>query len=50
MVQKHVNKCFEAVNQLQFDQNEMVHGIYSLQKEYVKFECAVDVNEGEKKG
>ena len=30
-VQKHISKCFEAVNQLEFNDKEEVTGMYSLE-------------------
>ena len=35
---------------MQFDENELVLGMISPEKEIVKFCSPVDVNEGEKKG
>ena len=45
-----MNKCFESINHLEFSPKEEVLGMYSMEKEYVKFHRLVDVNEGEKKG
>lgn len=45
-VQKHINKCFEAINLLEFTSNQEVVGMISSEKEMVKFIKSVDVNEG----
>lgn len=50
MVQKHVNKCFEAINLLVFNENELVLGMLSPETEKVDFCKSIDVNDGEKKG
>jgi len=50
LVQKHINKCFEAINFLQFDENQEVVGMISPEKEVVPFIKSINVNEGEKKG
>lgn len=50
LVQRHVNKCFEAINLLQFTKKEEVAGMISPEKEEVPFEKIIDVNEGERKG
>jgi dynein heavy chain len=50
MVQKHVNKCFEAINLLDFNPNQEVVGMISPEKEKVAFVSKIDVNEGEKQG
>ncbi|TPX60044.1 hypothetical protein PhCBS80983_g02063 [Powellomyces hirtus] len=36
-VQPHLKKCFEGVNSLEFDEEVEILGMYSAQKEYVKF-------------
>jgi dynein heavy chain, axonemal len=36
-VQPHLKKCFEGVNSLEFDSNLDILGMYSAQKEYIKF-------------
>ncbi|KAJ3012302.1 Dynein heavy chain 7, axonemal [Thoreauomyces humboldtii] len=36
-VQPHLKKCFEGVNSLEFDEDVEILGMYSAQKEYVKF-------------
>ena len=50
LVQKHINKCFEAINLLQFNEEQEVVGMISPEKEVVPFLRSVNVNEGEKKG
>jgi dynein heavy chain len=49
-VQRHINKCFEAIAQLQFTPQQHVSAMISAEKERVDFNKSVDVNEGEKKG
>ena len=50
LVQKHINKCFEAINLLQFNEDQEVVGMISPEKEIVPFIKSINVNEGEKKG
>ena len=56
MIQKHISKIFEVniykqfINLLDFNSQEEVLGIYSIEKEHVKFNKSIDVNEGEKLG
>ena len=50
LVQKHINKCFEAINLLQFNADQEVVGMISPEKEVVPFIKSINVNEGEKKG
>jgi len=50
LVQRHVNKCFEAINLLQFTEKQEVVGMISPEKEKVPFDKIIDVNEGDKKG
>lgn len=49
-MQRHINKCFEAIAQLQFTPQQHVSAMISAEKERVDFLKNVDVNEGEKKG
>ncbi|KAL4494234.1 hypothetical protein ABPG73_018753, partial [Tetrahymena malaccensis] len=49
-VQKHINKCFEAINKLDFSSKEDVSGMISAESENVKFNSKINVNEGDKKG
>ena len=49
-VQKHINKCFEAINALEFLNGEEVVAMISAEKEKIKFNKGINVNEGEKKG
>lgn len=48
-VQRHINKCFEGIGQLEM-KGGIVSGMISMEKEKVMFSKKVDVNEGEKKG
>ncbi|KAJ3181585.1 Dynein heavy chain 7, axonemal [Gaertneriomyces sp. JEL0708] len=36
-VQPHLKKCFEGVDSLEFDEENEILGMYSSQKEYIKF-------------
>lgn len=50
-VQKHINKCFEAIKYIEFKANNIdVIAMISPEEEVVKFSNAVNVEEGEKKG
>lgn len=59
-VQKHINKCFEAINSLRFSEGppdadnqvalELVTQMISPEREAVNFYKPVNVNEGEKRG
>lgn len=48
-VQKHIGKCFEAINKLNFEGGELVTGMISSELEKVKFNESIDVNEGSNK-
>lgn len=37
-VQPHLKKCFEGINSLEFDEDMEILGMYSSQKEYIKFD------------
>lgn len=59
-MQKHINKCFEAINQLYFQEGpsdeegratmELVTQMISPEKEAVRMIRPINVNEGEKRG
>lgn len=36
-VQDHLNKCFEGIDKLEFDNNKVIHGMYSSMGEYIDF-------------
>ena len=50
LVQKYMEKCFEGINRLIFNEQEIVEGMISADKESVPFKKTIDVNEGDKKG
>ena len=37
LVQPHLSKCFEAINKVEFGQNEVVLSMISPEKEQIKF-------------
>ena len=41
-VQKFMNKCFEGIERLEFDKENIIHGMYSPLGEYVKFTNQID--------
>lgn len=45
-----MDKCFEGIYRVKFDENDCVVGMKSTEQEYVQFNKKIDVNEGEKKG
>lgn len=49
-VQPHMDKCFEGIQRVHFNDNDEVYGMVSADGEEVLFEKKVDVNEGDKKG
>eukprot|EP00842_Homolaphlyctis_polyrhiza_P003265 jgi/Hompol1/393/HPOL_001324-RA len=44
-VQPHLKKCFEGVNSLEFEPNQDISGMYSAQKEFIKFTSIVSTVE-----
>jgi dynein heavy chain len=49
-VQSHMDKCFEGIAKVQFNDDNNVLGMISAEKEEVAFLKKIDVNEGERKG
>ena len=49
-VQPHMSKCFEAINEVEFNKNMEVVAMISAEKEKVEFVKSVNVNEGANKG
>jgi len=50
-VQPHMNKCFEGINRVRFDNsNEVIEAMISVEGELVEFRAPVNVSEGDKKG
>jgi dynein heavy chain len=50
-VQPHMNKCFEGINRVRFDdKNEIIMGMFSVEGESVPLTKPVNVVEGDKKG
>jgi dynein heavy chain len=49
-VQPHLNKCFDAMNELEFDENLVIRGMHSAEGESVRFSEPIDPNQGAKKG
>ena len=41
-VQPHLKKCFEGINMLDFDDSKKIQGMYSAEKEHVKFIKEID--------
>ncbi len=50
MVQKHIHKCFEAINALDFRDEIYVGGMISPQGESVKLQKEINVTEGDNNG
>lgn len=44
-VQPHLKKCFEAIDKLKFDDQLIIHGMYSKEMEYVKFLSVINTVE-----
>lgn len=45
-----MDKCFEGIQKIQFDEKDCVYGMISAEQEIVGFLKKIDVNEGDKKG
>ena len=45
-----MDKCFEGIANVMFNDNDEVYGMISAEGERVEFDKKVDVNEGDKKG
>lgn len=45
-----MDKCFEGISKVKFDDLDCVTGMISAEKEEVDFLKKIDVNEGDKKG
>ena len=45
-----MDKCFEGIQKVQFDDNDCVYGMISAEQEIVGYLKKIDVNEGDKKG
>jgi dynein heavy chain len=45
-----MDKCFEGIYRVQFDEKDCVYGMISAEQEIVGFNKKIDVNEGDKKG
>lgn len=50
LVQAHMDKCFEGIAKVVFNDDDNVLGMVSAEKEVVDFLKKIDVNEGDKKG
>jgi len=50
LVQAHMDKCFEGISKVQFDDKDCVYGMISAEGEIVDFNKKIDVNEGDRKG
>ena len=45
-----MDKCFEGISKVQFNDEDNVYGMVSAEQEIVGFLKKIDVNEGDKKG
>ena len=50
LVQKHMDKCFEGIQKVNFSDKQEVTAMISAEGEVVEFCRKIDDNEGEKKG
>jgi len=50
LVQGHMDKCFEGISKVMFDDKLCVTGMISAEGEEVDFMKKIDVNEGDRKG
>jgi dynein heavy chain len=50
LVQAHMDKCFEGISKVIFNDDDNVLGMRSAEQEIVDFNKKIDVNEGDKKG
>lgn len=41
-VQPHCKKCFEGIHRLKFDEEKKIHGMFSIEGEYVPFTRVID--------
>lgn len=41
-VQPHLKKCFEGIHRLKFDDEKKIHGMYSIEGEYVPYIKVID--------
>ena len=49
-VQPHMDKCFEGIQSLMFNDKDEVFGMISAEDERIEYDKKIDVNEGDKKG
>jgi dynein heavy chain len=45
-----MNKCFEGISEIQFDEQVCVYGMVSEEGECVGYLKKIDVNDGDRKG
>ena len=41
-MQDHLNKCFEGIEKLRFDEDKRIKGMYSSIDEYIQFNATID--------